>query len=69
MMEKMNQEDKRQGGGCSSRSWIDLQENLMDGIITSSKRWTKQDELEKDASRYSLSMRNYQGKLTINKAK
>ena len=69
MVQKIDEDDKRQGVGYSSRSWIDLQENLMDGIITSSKRWTKQDELEKDASRYSLSMRNYQGKLTINKAK
>ena len=60
MVQKINQDDKRQSGGYSSRSWIDLQENLMDGIISSSKRWTKQDELWTDPLRYSESMRKYQ---------
>nr|CCA26250.1 AlNc14C360G10990 [Albugo laibachii Nc14] len=43
MVQKNNQDYKRQSRGYSSRrSWIDLQESLMDGIISSSKKkWTK----------------------------
>ena len=49
MVQKINQDDKRQSGGYS---WIDLQEKVMDGIIPSSKRWTKQDELQVTPLRY-----------------
>ena len=47
MVHKLNQDYKRQSRKYKSRrSWIGLQESLMDGIISSSKKkWTKQDEL------------------------